>query len=54
MSLTQKDFEEFFREEEIDYFKPGFYDDRNFVEFEKSNPALLEIYADYINSMSFT
>lgn len=53
MSLTQKDFEQFFREADIDYSKPGFYDDRNFVEFEKSNPAFLEIYADYINSMSF-
>ncbi len=53
MNPTQNDFEEVFRGAGIDYSKPGFYDDQKFVEIEKSNPAFLEIYADYINSMSF-
>lgn len=53
MDLTQNDFEEFFRKARIDYSKPGFYDEPAFIENEKRNPSFLEIYADYIDSMSF-
>lgn len=54
MDLTQNDFEEFFREARIDCSKPGFYDEPSFIELEKRNPSILEIYADYIDSMSLS
>ncbi|MGD2093976.1 MAG: hypothetical protein PVH77_03110, partial [Phycisphaerales bacterium] len=54
MHLTQNDFEEFFREEGINFSEPGFYDEPSFIEHEKKNPSFLEIYADYIDSMSFS
>lgn len=53
MDSSKNEFEEFFREAGIDYSKPGFYDDPNFVAIEKEYPSFLEIYADYINSKNF-
>lgn len=47
-------YEEFFRKAGIDFSKPGFYDEPTFTEIEKTYPLFLEIYADYIDSMSFS
>lgn len=52
--FSQNDFEEFFREARIDCSKPGFYDEPTFIEIEKGNPSFLEMYADYIDSMTFS
>ena len=54
MNLSKNEFEEFFQEARIDYSKPGFYDNPNFIAIEKYCPSFLEIYADYINSMNFS
>lgn len=37
-----------FRQLGVARFVPGFYDDRAFVRAERSNPALLERYADFV------
>jgi hypothetical protein len=45
--------EAMFRSMGINYDKPGFYDDPNFIEAEKNDPEFLESYAEYISSMAF-
>lgn len=54
MTLAQNQLENLFQNAGIDYSKPGFYDTPAFIEQEKRAPSFLEVYADYIDSMSFS
>jgi hypothetical protein len=52
--MTKFEIETKLRSAGIDFSKPGFYDDPAFLLMETQEPSLLEIYADYIESIDWS
>jgi hypothetical protein len=54
LERKKKEIESMFLSKGINYKKPGFYDDLNFVNAEKDDPGFLEFYAKYISLTTFS